>query len=168
MKFSRAEMRANAAALAVAGALAALPAYASDTAETSKVANPKFDQLDKNRDGVLTRDEVRHIRDYARAFYDADENKDGKLDRDEFVKAESIHDRILLGKYVEDSILTARVKAALLKEPELKSLDVTVETLRGEVLLSGFVKDDSQRQRAMRAAIGVQGVASVKDALLVR
>ena len=168
MKFIRAEMRVRTATLAIAGALAAMPAYAADTAEPSKVPNPKFDQLDKNRDGVLTRDEVRHIRDYARAFYDADENKDGKLDRDEFVKAESIHDRILLGKYVEDSILTARVKAALLKEPELKSLDVTVETLRGEVLLSGFVKDDSQRQRAMRAAIGVQGVASVKDALLVR
>ncbi len=56
----------------------------------------------------------------------------------------------------------------LLKEPDLKSMDVSVETLRGEVLLSGFVRDEAQRQKAMRAAVAVQGVASVKDAMVVR
>lgn len=167
MTFNR--VRTGAVAIAVAGALAAVPTHAaSDTAEPAKTANPKFDQLDRNHDGVLTRDEVRHIRDYGRAFSDADDNKDGKLDRDEFIKAESIHDRIVVGKYVEDSVLTAKVKAALLKEPELKSLDVSVETVRGEVLLSGFVRDENQRLRAMRAALTVDGVGSVKNALLVR
>jgi hyperosmotically inducible protein len=152
-------------ALAVSAALCAASAIAGGNAKSE---NPKFDRLDRNRDGVLTRDEVRHLRDYARAFFEADENKDGKLDPGEFVKAEAIHDRIVAGKYVEDSVLTAKVKAALLKDLELKSLDVSVETLRGEVLLSGFVKDDGQRQRALQTAVAVNGVASVKDALVVR
>ncbi len=167
MKSNRAMPCAAAILLAAAGALAAAPqATAADSA--AKVENPKFVKLDKNRDGVLTRDEVRGIRDFARAFIEADENKDGKLDPDEFIKAEAIHDRIVAGKFVEDSVLTARVKAALLKEPELKSLDVSVETLRGEVLLSGFVKDEAQRQKAMKAAVAVNGVATVKDAMVVR
>ncbi len=152
--------RAVPCATAICLATCAVPVLAAD--------NAKFDQLDKNRDGVITRDEVRHIKDYARAFSEADANKDGKLDRDEFVTAEAIHDRILAGKYVSDSVLTAKVKAALLKEPELKSLDVSVETLRGEVLLSGFVNDDRQRQKAMKAAVAVNGVALVKDAMVVR
>jgi len=170
MTFHRADMRSGAIALMLAAGLAALPAAAADNAKTDspKSDNPKFDQLDKNRDGVLTQDEVRHIRDYARAFIEADANKDGKLDRAEFVTAEAIHGRIVTGKYVEDSVLTAKVKAALLKEPDLKSLDVSVETLRGEVLLSGFVQSEAQRQKAMRAAVAVNGVASVKDAMVVR
>jgi hyperosmotically inducible protein len=156
MKFHRAIPRAAAGALM----LWAAPLFAA--------GSPTFDQLDTNHDGVLTQDEVRQIRDFARAFIEADANKDGKLDRDEFVKAEAIHERILAGKFVEDSVVTAKVKAALLREPDLQSLDVKVETLRGEVLLSGFVKDEIQRRKAMKVAIAVNGVASVKDAMLVR
>jgi len=167
MTFNRAIPRATAIALTIGTALYAAP-YASAAEDAAKPENSKFLKLDQNRDGVLTRDEVRHIRDYARAFYEADENKDGKLEPNEFIKAESIHDRIVAGKYISDSVLTAKVKAALLKEPELKSLDVSVETLRGDVLLSGFVKDVSQREKAMKVAIAVNGVASVKDALVVR
>ena len=163
--YPRTAMRTGAIALAVSTALCAAGAIGADN---TRNPNPTFGSLDKNHDGVLTRDEVRHIRDFARAFAEGDDNKDGKLDRDEFIKAESIHERILAGKYMSDSILTAKVKAAMLKEPELKSLDVSVETLRGEVLLSGFVKDETQREKAMKVAVGVNGVASVKDALVVR
>lgn len=165
MKFNRVLPHAAAAALAV---LAVLGASSSVAADNAKSVNRDFDRLDANHDGVLTRDEVRQIRDFARAFSDADENKDGKLDRDEFTKAQAIHDRIVVGKYVDDSVVTAKVKAALLKEPELKSLDVSVETLRGEVLLSGFVKDGVQKEKAAKVALAVPGVASVKDAMVVR
>jgi hyperosmotically inducible protein len=148
-------------AIALSLAASAAPLWALDN-------NAKFDKLDKNRDGYITRDEASHAKSYVRAFDEADANKDGKLDRSEFITAEAIQDRIAAGKYVEDSVLTARVKTALLQEPELKSLDVSVETMRGEVLLSGFVKSESQRQKAMKAAVAVNGVASVKDAMVVR
>jgi len=165
MKLNRAITRTAGISLAVVAVFAAAPVQATDEPKTS---NRKFEQLDKNRDGFLTREELRHARDYGRAFGEADENRDGKLDAGECIKAEAIYDRIVAGRYVEDSVVTAKVKAALLKEPALKSLDVSVETLRGEVLLSGFVKDEGQKQRAMKAAGTVNGVVSVKDALVVR
>jgi hyperosmotically inducible protein len=162
MKFNRVLPLASAAFMAVCTG----PLQAADPNE--HMPNAKFDTLDKNKDGLLTRDEVKGLRDYGRAFDAADANKDGKLDRDEFTNAEAAHDRIAAGKYVDDSVITARVKTALLKEPELKSLDVSVETQNGVVLLSGFVQDDRQRQKAMKATVAVNGVASVKDAMVVR
>ncbi len=165
MKFNRATPRYAAIALAVSTALGMGSAMAADK---SQEPNPKFEQLDKNHDGFITRDEVRGIRDFGRAFDQADKNKDGKLDPAEFLEADAIHDRIVAGTYVDDSVVTAKVKAALLKEPDLKSLDVKVETLHGEVLLSGFVTDQAQREKAMKVAVAVTGVASVKDAMVVR
>jgi hyperosmotically inducible protein len=167
MNRNLAMQRAVAIALAIGVTLHPGPCL-SAAEEPAMPASPEFAKLDRNHDGVLTRDEVRHIQDFARAFIEADENKDGKLDQAEFVKAEAIHDRIVAGKYLEDSLVTAKVKAALLREPELKSLDVSVETSRGEVLLAGFVKDERQREKAMQAAVAVNGVVSVKDALVVR
>lgn len=167
MKFDRAMPRAMAIALASSAALCASP-LAAAAEDAPKADNAKFLKLDRNKDGALSRDEVRHIRDYGKAFDAADENKDGKLDASEFLKAEAVHERIVTGKYIDDSVITARVKAALLKQPQLKSLDVSVETLRGEVLLSGFVHDEGQRRKAMQAASSVKGVASVKDAMVVR
>lgn len=167
MKLNRAMPRALTIALATSAALCAAPlAFAADDA---KAGNAKFLMLDKNKDGFLTRDEVRAIRgDYDKAFATADENKDSKLDPGEFLKAEAIHDRMVTGAYVDDSVITAKVKAALLKEPQLKSMDVSVETYRGEVLLSGFVRDETQRDKAKKVATGISGVTSVKDAMVVR
>ena len=162
MTFNRAILRAAALSAAVAAVVGIQLAAAEDK---PKSPDPKFDKLDKNRDGYLSRDEVRSLRDYGKAFDQADENKDGKLDRSEFVRAEAIHDRIVTGKYVDDSLVTAKVKAALLREPELNSMDVSVETQGGQVMLSGFVQDDKQRQKALKVASAVTGVASVKDAM---
>ena len=166
MKFNRVVLRLVALAFAISAAFGAATAYAADANE--HMPNAKFDGLDRNKDGLLTRDEIKSLRNYATAFDAADANKDGKLDRGEFINAEAIHDRIVAGKYVDDSVITARVKTALLQEPELKSLDVSVETQHGVVLLSGFVRDEGQKQKAMKAAVSVSGVASVKDALVVR
>lgn len=165
MTFNREILRAAAMSVAVAAAVGIQLAAAEDK---PKSPDPKFDKLDKNRDGYVSRDEVRSLRDYGKAFEQADANKDGKLDRGEFVKAEAIHDRIVTGKYVDDSLVTAKVKAALLREPELNSMDVSVETQAGEVMLSGFVQDDRQRQKALKVASAVSGVASVKDAMRVK
>jgi hyperosmotically inducible protein len=148
-------------AVVVAAGLAAGVAQAQGTAD-------RFRALDTNKDGFVTRVEVAHIDGYARAFGEADDDKDGRLSSDEFIKSESIHARSKAGAYISDSALTARVKAALLMESDLKSADVSVETSKGEVLLSGLVKDDSQRKKAYSAASRVEGVKSVKDKMVVR
>jgi hyperosmotically inducible periplasmic protein len=133
-----------------------------------RVGNAKFIELDVNRDGFLSQDEVKSIRGYAGPFKEADANHDGKLDAEEFVKAESLHDRDYAERVATDSLITAKVKTALLREPAVNSLDVSVETYRGEVLLSGFVKDETQRKKALQAAQTIAGVSGVKDGLVVR
>jgi len=164
MKFTRTAR----AILSVTALAWAIPFAQADDKGATRVGNAKFVQLDVNRDGYLSQDEVRSIRGYAGPFNEADVNRDSKLDAGEFVKAESLHDRAYAGRVANDSAITAKVKAALLREPELKSLDVSVETFKGEVLLSGFVKDESQRARAVKAASTIAGVAGVKDSLAVR
>ena len=70
--------------------------------------------------------------------------------------------------YVEDSVITAKVKAALLRAPEIKSRDVEVETDHGRVMLTGVVRSQAERDHAVKAAAAVEGVTGVKDALVVR
>jgi hyperosmotically inducible protein len=72
------------------------------------------------------------------------------------------------GEYTSDSALTAKVKAALLADPGLKSLAVSVTTYRSEVLLSGFVNSPEQIQKAVSVTRGVEGVRSVKNDLQVK
>ena len=136
--------------------------------QASSVGNPKFIQLDANRDGFLSKDEVRNIEHHARFFPEADDNRDGRLDSTEFIKFQSLQERAFAGRVAVDSAITAKVKAALLREQQLKSLDVSVETYRGEVLLSGFIKDEAQRKKALQVASAVSGVTGVKDGLAVR
>jgi len=66
------------------------------------------------------------------------------------------------GEYVDDTKLTAQVKAALLNEPTLKSDEIKVETYRGVVRLSGFVGSTADEDRAVAIARGVAGVKSVR------
>jgi osmotically-inducible protein OsmY len=72
------------------------------------------------------------------------------------------------GAYVDDKVVTTKVKAALLKDPEVKALQVNVETYKGVVQLSGFVDKQEQIPRAAEVAKGVEGVKSVKNDLIVR
>jgi osmotically-inducible protein OsmY len=67
------------------------------------------------------------------------------------------------GEYVDDSVITAKVKAELLNEPNLSSGSVNVETFKGVVQLSGFVHDRADINRAVEIARGVKGVKSVKN-----
>ena len=69
---------------------------------------------------------------------------------------------------VEDSVITAKVKAALLRAPELRSRDVEVETDHGRVMLTGVVRSQAERNHAVKTAASVDGVMDVKDALVVR
>ncbi len=72
------------------------------------------------------------------------------------------------GQYVDDSTITAKVKADLVKDPVVSALQVSVETYKGVVQLSGFVDTKEQSDRAETIAKGVAGVQSVKNNLVVK
>ena len=158
------------AAIAAALAAAAPSGGAAEAAPADRgaPASAEFRRLDANRDGYLSRTEARSIKGFEKAFQQADDNRDGRLDADEFIKAQAVHDRVRAGRYVEDSVITARVKAALLGDPIVSAFALSVETYKGIVLLSGFVKDLSQAKRAGDIAAGVQGVLTVRNALAVK
>ena len=67
------------------------------------------------------------------------------------------------GEYIDDSVITTKVKAAILNEPTLKSAEINVETFKGKVQLSGFVNSQADINRAVDVARGVAGVTSVKN-----
>ena len=67
------------------------------------------------------------------------------------------------GEYVDDSVITTKVKAAVLNEPTLKSAEINVETYKGVVQLSGFVNSEADIAKAASLAKGVKGVTSVKN-----
>ena len=67
------------------------------------------------------------------------------------------------GEYVDDTVITTKVKAAILDEPTLKSAEINVETFKGVVQLSGFVSSQAAESKAVEVARTVGGVKSVKD-----
>ena len=67
------------------------------------------------------------------------------------------------GEYVDDSVITAKVKTAIFNDPTLKVNEINVETFKGVVQLSGFVNSQADINRAVQVARGVAGVTSVKN-----
>jgi len=79
------------------------------------------------------------------------------------VACSSTHKKEGTGEYVDDSVITTKVKAAILQEPTLKVAEINVETFKGVVQLSGFVGSQADINTAVRVASGVGGVKSVKN-----
>ena len=154
-------------AAAFAMAMAA-PLYAAPDMPASDAPGPAFQKLDTDHDGYISRDESAKVRSFDKAFDEADGNRDGKLDADEFAKAQAINDRIRGKAVVTDSVITAKVKAALVKNRDVRAFKVNVKTNRGVVLLSGFVENEQQALRAEEIASAVKGVKSVKSNLVVK
>ncbi len=67
------------------------------------------------------------------------------------------------GEYIDDTVITTKVKAAVLNEPSLKSAEINVETFKGVVQLSGFVSSEADINKAVEVARSVEGVTSVKN-----
>lgn len=80
--------------------------------------------------------------------------------------AESAGNKV--GNFMDDSTITAKVKAALLDNESIKSTDISVKTDKKVVTLSGFVQSQAQAEAAVAAAKTVEGVVSVSDKLHVR
>jgi osmotically-inducible protein OsmY len=72
------------------------------------------------------------------------------------------------GEYVDDAVITSKVKAALVGDSGLKSYVIGVETFKDVVQLSGFVNSAQVKARAGEVAAGVSGVKSVRNNLVVK
>ena len=72
------------------------------------------------------------------------------------------------GEYVDDSVITTKVKAAIFREPTLKVFQVNVETYKGRVQLSGFVNSQDNITRATEVASSVLGVTSITNDIRLR
>lgn len=72
------------------------------------------------------------------------------------------------GEYVDDAVITSKIKAAIFKDSTLKATEINVETYKGIVQLSGFLKSRSDINQAVRLAQKVKGVKSVKNDMMVK
>jgi hyperosmotically inducible protein len=73
-----------------------------------------------------------------------------------------------VGEVIDDSLLTAKVKTALIESPETKAHQITVETKEGVVQLSGFVDSEMAKAAATTIALSVTGVKNVRNEISVK
>lgn len=73
-----------------------------------------------------------------------------------------------VGSYIDDTAITTSVKARYVDNPEVDASAISVETLNGSVMLSGFAKNSTERATAESIAMKVKGVKSVKNGITVR
>lgn len=72
------------------------------------------------------------------------------------------------GEYIDDAVITTKVKALIIEDPLTKVLEVKVKTFKGEVQLSGFVSSQAAADRAVELARSVNGVTSVKNDMQIK
>ena len=72
------------------------------------------------------------------------------------------------GEYIDDSSITVKVKAAFVKDPLVKAIDVKVETLNGVVMLGGAVNTTEEKAQAGRVAATIKGVTDVRNNITVK
>ena len=77
-------------------------------------------------------------------------------------------DQQSVGSFVDDAVLTTRVKAKFAEDPTVSALAIQVETLKGTVQLSGFAKSGAEKAMAEKLARDVSGVQSVRNDIVVR
>ncbi len=71
------------------------------------------------------------------------------------------------GEYPDDSVITTEINAVLVKDPDAHNFKISAETIRGEVVLQGFIKSRQAEQRLVSKISEIRGVKSVKSLLTV-
>lgn len=72
------------------------------------------------------------------------------------------------GEYIDDTLITGKIKAALVADPQLKATEINVETFKGKVQLSGFVAAPEDIPKAIELARRIKGVKSVKNDIVLK
>ena len=140
-----------------------------DTAVTAKVKAALIDHRDTKAFDIKV--ETNKGRVQLSGFVDSRAQADKALEIARAVQgAQAVEDgmsikdgTVTTGNQVDDSVVTAKVKSALLADPLVKSLEIGVVTRKGEVQLSGFVATSAQIDHAVAVANGVEGVKSVQN-----
>lgn len=161
-------------AAAIAPATTTVGTEIDDTVVTAKVKSAlmgdqevkPFDIKVETRKGVVllsgfvdSQFQMDHVIAVARAVEGVKGTESGMTLRD---------GKVSVGNKVDDSIVTTRVKSALLADPAVKSADIAVVTSKGEVQLSGFVDSQTQIDRALVVTRGVEGTQSVANQLNIK
>ncbi len=138
-----------------------------DTIENSPL-EIQFNKLDSNQDKKISRSESEVDAQLNKNFTLADTDNNGFLTYDEYYKFKNKDDQNNLLGVLNDSLLTAKVKTELIREIGIEALEISVETHRGLVILSGFVESEDQSRLALEITSTFSDVQSIKNALVVK
>lgn len=127
-----------------------------------------FSKLDSNQDHHLNHDEAVQDQDLAQHFENADIDRNGSLSEQEFEQFKQAAQQSRMEAFLDDTEVTEKIRDELVHDSHTKSLNISVETYKGEVILSGFVDTDQQAHRAVEIASAVHGVQAVKNSLVVK
>lgn len=129
----------------------------------------EFNELDIDGSGSLSKTEASKDKTFNRSsFQSADVDNDDALSQSEYADYKSKAQKQQAVRIMDDSAITAKIKANILKEEGLKGLQISVETHKGVVQLSGFVDNKTQIVRAEEIAQSIRGVKSVRNSLVVK
>lgn len=171
-KVTKATLLKPVVAISLAFGLVSLNAQALDSNDISEGQQPlaaEFKKLDANANEKLSPVEASKDKLFtANHFAKADVDKDGALSQEEYANYKSADQKQKMGVLIDDSTITAKAKAELLAEKELKSLQISVETRKGQVILSGFVDNQLSKDKAEVIVGKIEGVKSVKNSLVVK
>ena len=166
-------LKSTTLAIALAFGANSITAMAFDVNEVQDGQAPlaaEFKKLDVNSNDLLTRSEAKKDTLFAKkaAFAKADVDKDGTLTEEEYANYKSAAQKVVVKRVVSDSVITSKAKAEILGTEGLKSLQISVETHKGEVILSGFVDNEAAKTKAAEVVSKIDGVKSVKNSLEVK
>jgi hyperosmotically inducible protein len=129
----------------------------------------EFKQLDTDSNALLSQAEFSNDKFFTKGhFVKADVDNNGTLNQEEFVSYKSDTQKQAAKRVASDTVITSKAKAQLLAEKDLKSLQISVKTYNGAVILSGFVDDEISKSKAETIVSRIEGVKSVKNSLVVK
>lgn len=165
------KLTATTLAIALTFGITSMQAHALDKAAKDGQAPlaAEFKKLDVNSNDLLSQTEAGNDKLFtANNFSKADIDNDGTLDQNEYANYKSNTQKKVVKRVASDSVITSKAKANLLAEKGLKSFKISVETYKGQVILSGFVDNQAAKKQAENVVSKIDGVKSVKNSLVVR